>query len=93
MKTFEHEWIFEVFGGLAVYLFERQMLLLVEPPNPGGGSGTAFIETTGYVHGLGVQDEPSGSLLKLDVVMKASLRYTGSSTMLVTVSHSSPKSE
>jgi hypothetical protein len=43
MKTFEHEWIFgafvehptfftkKMFGGLAVYLFERQVPLLVEP--------------------------------------------------------------
>jgi hypothetical protein len=47
MKTFEHEWILEafvghrtfftksMFGGLAVYLFERQMLLLVEPTKSG----------------------------------------------------------
>ena len=47
MKTFEHEWIFDafaehrtfftkrMFGGLAVYLFERQMLLLVEPTKSG----------------------------------------------------------
>lgn len=47
MKTFEHEWILEafdqhptfytkgMFGGLAVYLFERQMMLLVEPTKSG----------------------------------------------------------
>ena len=47
MKTFEHEWILQafdehptfytkgMFGGLAVYLFERQMLLLVEPTKSG----------------------------------------------------------
>jgi hypothetical protein len=47
MKTFEHEWILEafddhptfhtkgMFGGLAAYLFERQMLLLVEPTKSG----------------------------------------------------------
>lgn len=47
MKTFEHEWVLEafadhptfytkrMFGGLAVYLFERQMLLLVEPTKSG----------------------------------------------------------
>ena len=47
MKTFEHEWILEpfvdhpsfltkgMFGGLAVYLFARQMLLLIEPTKSG----------------------------------------------------------
>jgi len=47
MKRFEHEWILEafdghptfhtkgMFGGLAVFLFERQMLVLVEPTKSG----------------------------------------------------------
>jgi hypothetical protein len=47
MKTFDNEWIFEVFaghptfftkrmfGGLAAYLHERQMLVLVEPTRTG----------------------------------------------------------
>jgi hypothetical protein len=47
MKTFDNEWIFEtfegrptfftkrMFGGLAVYLHERQMLVLVEPTKTG----------------------------------------------------------
>ena len=47
MKTFENEWIFEVFedhpsfltkrmfGGLAVYLFGRMMMVLVEPTRTG----------------------------------------------------------
>jgi hypothetical protein len=47
MKTFKHEWILDpfvdhgtfftkrMFGGLAAYLFERQMLLLVEPTKSG----------------------------------------------------------
>ena len=47
MKTFDHEWILEpfaehrtfftkpMFGGLAVYLHERQMLVLVEPTKSG----------------------------------------------------------
>jgi len=46
-KSFDHEWIFEpfaahrtfftkrMFGGLAVYLHERQMLVLVEPTKSG----------------------------------------------------------
>jgi hypothetical protein len=47
MKTFNNEWIFQVFedhdsfftkrmfGGLAAYLFGRQMMLLVEPTKTG----------------------------------------------------------
>jgi hypothetical protein len=47
MKTFDHEWIFQVFeghpsfftkrmfGGLAGYLFGRQMMVLVEPTKTG----------------------------------------------------------
>ena len=47
MKTFDNEWIFEafaaspsfftkrMFGGLAAYLHERQMLVLVEPTKTG----------------------------------------------------------
>src|SRR5437588_320485 len=47
MKTFEHEWILDawvgqpsfftkrMFGGLAAYLFERQMLVLVQPTKSG----------------------------------------------------------
>ncbi len=47
MKTFDNEWIFQVFedhasfftkrmfGGLAAYLFGRQMMVLVEPTKTG----------------------------------------------------------
>ena len=47
MRSFDQEWMLEafddhptfftrrMFGGLAVYLFERQMLLLVEPTKSG----------------------------------------------------------
>ena len=47
MKTFDNEWILEpfeghatfftkrMFGGLAAYLFDRQMLVLVEPTKTG----------------------------------------------------------
>lgn len=47
MKAFDNEWIFQVFedhpsfftramfGGLAVYLFGRQMMVLVEPTRTG----------------------------------------------------------
>jgi hypothetical protein len=47
MKTFKHEWILDpfvddgtfftkrMFGGLAAYLFGRQMLVLIEPTKSG----------------------------------------------------------
>lgn len=47
MKTFENEWIIDplrehptfftkgMFGGLAVYMFDRQMMLIVEPTKSG----------------------------------------------------------
>jgi hypothetical protein len=47
MKTFDNEWIFQafenhpsfftkkMFGGLAVYLFGRQVMVLVEPTKTG----------------------------------------------------------
>ena len=61
-KTFEHEWIFEpfaehrtfftkrMFGGLAVYLFERQMLVLVEPTKSGRWKWHGVLVCTDHVH-------------------------------------------
>jgi hypothetical protein len=62
MKTFEHEWIFEafcehptfftrrMFGALAAYLFERQMLLLVEPTKSGRWNWHGVLVCTDYKH-------------------------------------------
>jgi hypothetical protein len=62
MKTFEHEWILEtfcehptffkkrMFGGLAAYLFERQMLLLVEPTKSGRWHWHGVLVCTDYKH-------------------------------------------
>jgi hypothetical protein len=62
MKTFEHEWIFEpfaehrtfftkrMFGGLAVYLFERQMLVLVEPTKTGRWKWHGVLICTDHAH-------------------------------------------
>jgi hypothetical protein len=62
MKTFEHEWIFEtfaehrtfftkrMFGGLAVYLFERQMLVLVEPTKTGRWQWHGVLVCTDHAH-------------------------------------------
>ena len=69
MKTFEHEWIFEafaehrtfftrgMFGGLAVYLFERQMLLLVEPTKSGRWNWHGVLVCTDYEHHASIQTE------------------------------------
>ena len=62
MKPFDNEWILEafagrssfftkrMFGGLAVYLHERQMLLLVEPTKSGSWTWHGVLVCTGYEH-------------------------------------------
>ncbi len=62
MKTFDNEWIvrpFEdhpsfftrrMFGGLAIYLFGRQMLLLVEPTKTGRWHWHGVLICTDYAH-------------------------------------------
>jgi hypothetical protein len=62
MKKFQHEWIFEpfvehptfftksMFGGLAVFLFERQMLLLVEPTKSGRWDWHGVLVCTDHRH-------------------------------------------
>jgi hypothetical protein len=69
MKTFEHEWILDafaehrtfftksMFGGLAVYLFERQMLVLVEPTKSGRWKWHGVLICTGYEHHASIQAE------------------------------------
>jgi hypothetical protein len=69
MKTFEHEWILEafvdhptfftksMFGGLAVYLFERQMLLLVEPTKSGRWKWHGVLVCTRFEHHAAIQAE------------------------------------
>jgi hypothetical protein len=69
MKKFEHEWIFDafvehptfftkrMFGGLAAYLFERQMLLLVEPTKSGRWNWHGVLVCTDYVHHASIQSE------------------------------------
>lgn len=69
MKTFEHEWILEafdqhatfftkrMFGGLAVYLFERQMLVLVEPTKSGRWNWHGVLVCTDYEHQPSIQVE------------------------------------
>jgi len=62
MKTFDNEWIFEafegrptfftkrMFGGLAAYLHERQMLVLVEPTKTGRWNWHGVLVCTGHEH-------------------------------------------
>jgi hypothetical protein len=69
MKRFEHEWILEtfvehptfftkrMFGGLAAYLFERQMLLLVEPTKSGRWKWRGVLVCTDYEHHASIQAE------------------------------------
>jgi hypothetical protein len=69
MKRFQHEWIFEpfaghrtffsksMFGGLAAYLFERQMLVLVEPTKSGRWNWHGVLICTDYAHHASIQTE------------------------------------
>jgi hypothetical protein len=62
MKTFDNEWIFDVFagrmtfftkrmfGGLAAYLHERQMLVLVEPTQTGRWKWHGVLVCTAHEH-------------------------------------------
>jgi hypothetical protein len=61
-KSFEHEWIFaafqghisfstkRMFGGLAAYLFDRLMLVLVEPTKSGRWQWHGVLICTHYAH-------------------------------------------
>ena len=69
MKAFKQEWILEafvdqpgffakrMFGGLAAYLFERQMLLLVEPTKSGRWNWHGVLVCTNYEHHASIQAE------------------------------------
>ena len=62
MKTFDNEWIFEpferhatfftkrMFGGLAAYLFDRQMLVLAEPTKTGRWTWHGVLVCTDFAH-------------------------------------------
>jgi hypothetical protein len=62
MKAFDNEWIVQafedhpslftkrMFGGLAVYLFGRQMMLLVEPTKTGRWKWHGVLICTEYAH-------------------------------------------
>jgi hypothetical protein len=80
-KTFDHEWIFDafaghrtfftkrMFGGLAAYLFDRLMLILVEPTKTGRWLWHGVLVGTDYEHHASLQAEfpalmPHGTLRK-----------------------------
>lgn len=62
MKTFDNEWILQafeghasfftkgMFGGLSVYLFGRQMMILVEPTKTGRWTWHGVLICTDYAH-------------------------------------------
>ena len=55
----EHPTFFtkSMFGGLAAYLFERQMLLLVEPTKSGRWNWHGVLVCTDYQHQASIQAE------------------------------------
>ena len=69
MKKFDHEWILEafadhptyftkpMFGCLAAYLFERQMLLLVQPTKSGRWKWHGVLVCTDHEHHASIQAE------------------------------------
>jgi hypothetical protein len=69
MKKFEHDWILEefiehptffakrMFGGLAAYLFERLMLLLIEPTKSGRWAWHGVLVCTDYQHHASIRAE------------------------------------
>ena len=69
MKTFQNEWIFDplaqhptfftqrMFGGLAAYLFARQMLVLVEPTKSGRWKWHGVLVCTGHEHHASLRAE------------------------------------
>jgi hypothetical protein len=69
MKAFEHEWILDafcghptfftksMFGGLAAYVFERQMLLLVEPTKSGRWKWHGVLVCTDYAQHASIRTD------------------------------------
>ena len=69
MKTFDHEWILEsfegrptfftkrMFGGLAAYLHERQMIVLVEPTKTGRWKWHGVLVCTAHEHQASIRAE------------------------------------
>ena len=68
-RTYDNEWIFQLFaehpsfftkrmfGGLAAYLFGRQMMLLVEPTKSGRWNWHGVLLCTEYAHQPAIVEE------------------------------------
>jgi hypothetical protein len=81
MKTFDNEWIFEafagsptfftkrMFGGLAAYLHERQMLVLVEPTRTGRWKWHGVLVCTDHEHQASIRAD-FGALIPHHVLRK-----------------------
>lgn len=59
-------------------------------PRPLRGTASPTETWSAYLQAAGLHFEPSGSRLKCELVMNGWFRYIGSSTIVVTTSHSSP---
>ncbi len=69
LKPFDHEWIFDafagratfftkrMFGGLAAYVHERQMLVLVQPTKTGRWKWHGVLVCTGQQHHASIRAE------------------------------------
>jgi hypothetical protein len=69
MRTFDNEWIFQpfedhasfftrsMFGGLAAYVFGRQMMVLVEPTKTGRWKWHGVLLCTEYEHQTSIVKE------------------------------------
>ena len=69
LKPFDHEWIFDafagrstfftkrMFGGLAAYVHERQMLVLVQPTKTGRWKWHGVLVCTGQEHHASIRGE------------------------------------
>jgi hypothetical protein len=69
MKTFDNEWIVQaledhpsffskrMFGGLAVYLFGRQMMVIVEPTKTGRWKWHGVLICTDFAHHSAITEE------------------------------------
>jgi hypothetical protein len=69
MRTFDNEWIFQVFesqasfftrrmfGGLAAYVFGRQMMVLVEPTKTGRWKWHGVLICTEHAHHRAIIEE------------------------------------
>jgi hypothetical protein len=81
MKSFDHEWILEpfaehrtfftkrMFGGLAVYLHERQMLVLAEPTKSGRWKWHGVLICTDHAHHASIRAQ-FPALMPHDVLRK-----------------------